>query len=104
MQTGPLDLNLAQGLFTKYRTERTGISDVPEMQYVCLICGSVHIERVSGDQRKWVCRNCGFGFQRYACAACGLVIDSRDPSFAKCTTCNGIACSCGACNCKVELR
>ena len=39
----PLDRDTAKKLFEHYRKHRDGIRNKPEMAWVCLICGSVHI-------------------------------------------------------------
>lgn len=55
----------ARKLFDYYRTHRDGIRNRPEMAFICLICGSVHIIPKEGDAHKLVCRDCGFAFYRY---------------------------------------
>jgi len=94
-----IELEVAKRLFARYRVERAGISDVAEMASVCLICGSPHIDPVPGEDGKFVCRNCGFGFSRYACTACDKAIDGRDPNCLKCAACGKRKCTCGSCAC-----
>jgi rubrerythrin len=96
---GQLALEIAKKLFEHHRNRRTGVSEIPEMASVCLICGSNHIDPVNGDSKRLVCRNCGFAFYRYECPTCGKTIDGRDPQHLKCRTCREPQCTCGACGC-----
>jgi rubrerythrin len=95
-----LDRETAKRLFDHYYKNREGIRTKPEMAFVCLICGSVHIVPKPGDEHKLVCRDCGFAFFRYACPACGKTIDGRDPKNPACPgECGLRVCTCGACGC-----
>ena len=96
---GMIDLALGVALYRQHKGDRAGINRKPEMASVCLICGSVHIDPDPDNPRKLVCRNCGFGFFRYACPACGETIDNRDPSNVLCSLCHERRCTCGACGC-----
>lgn len=89
----------ASKLYDHYRTHRDGIRNKPEMAFICLICGSVHIIPKEGDEHKLVCRDCGFAFYRYECSACGKTIDGRDPRNRGCGECGLRICTCGACGC-----
>jgi len=89
----------AMALFRLHKGDRAGINRKPDMESVCLICGSAHVAPDSGNPRKLVCRNCGFAFFRYACPACAQVVDSRDPSNPLCPACRGRKCACGGCDC-----
>lgn len=96
-----LSINRDEGaqLFRHYRKNRDGIRQSPEMTSVCLICGSIHIEPKQGTDNMLVCSNCGFAFYRYACPACGQVIDGRDPQNRGCAECGQRICTCGSCGC-----
>jgi len=94
-----MDASTGLALFRLHKGDRKGINRKPEMGSVCLICGSIHIEADPGDTRKLVCRNCGFGFYRYACPACASTVDSRDPSNRPCKDCGRPTCTCGGCAC-----
>ena len=94
-----LDKDTAKKLFDRYRKQRDGIRKKPQLASICLICGSSHIVAKDGDAHQLVCFNCGFAFYRYACPACGLTIDGRDPMNPGCLGCNLRICSCGACGC-----
>jgi len=96
----PPDRETAKRLFAEHRTERDGIRDIPAMAYVCLICGSVHVAPLAGNDKKRVCLDCGFAFYRYQCKACGTPIDGRDPANPICPTCHNPTCTCGACGCR----
>lgn len=93
------DRETANILYKHYRKNRDGIRNCPEMAFICLICESIHIVPVDGDPRKFVCRNCGFAFVRYACSACGATIDGRDSKNPPCEQCGAWRCTCGACDC-----
>jgi rubrerythrin len=96
----PPDRETARKLFGQHRENRDGIRNKPEMAWICLICGSVHIIPKPGDEHKLVCRNCGFAFFRYICPACGKTVDRRDPKNPACPgECGLRLCSCGACGC-----
>ncbi len=95
-----LDRDTAKKLFERFRTTRDGIRNIPEMASVCMICGSIHIVPKPGDDRKLLCRDCGFAFYRYQCTACGNTIDGRDPLNPGCRECRARVCSCGACGCQ----
>jgi hypothetical protein len=95
------DRERARELFARYRKNRQGIRRCPEMASVCLICGSVHIVAKGDDEYTRVCRNCGFPFLRYACPACGEMVDGRDPENPGCGECGLRLCICGACACPV---
>lgn len=95
----PLDREPAKKLFEHYRSHRDGIRNSPEMAWVCLICGSIHIVRKAGDTHKLFCRDCGFAFFRYACPACGKTVDGRDPLNPACRECSLRVCTCGVCGC-----
>jgi hypothetical protein len=94
-----VDAALGMELFHLHKRDRAGINRKPEMASVCLICGSVHIDPDPNHPRRFVCRNCGFAFFRYACPACNDPIDSRDPGNGLCPTCRERRCVCGACGC-----
>ena len=94
-----LDKDTAQKLFKKYRTQRDGIRTRPELASLCLICGSVHVERKPGEPDKRVCRNCGFSWYRYDCHVCGSTVDGRDPKNPLCHECATRVCTCGSCRC-----
>jgi hypothetical protein len=96
---GIIDSTIAQSLFHMHRGDRAGINKKPEMASVCLICGSVHMDADPGDNRRLVCRNCGFAFYRYPCPSCGCAIDSRDPTNLRCPDCRERRCICGSCEC-----
>lgn len=96
----PLDRDAAKKLFEQFRSRREGIRNKPEMAFICLICGSVHIVPKEGDRHKLVCRDCGFAFFRYACDVCGTTVDSRDPRNPACRECGLRVCGCGACGCR----
>jgi NAD-dependent SIR2 family protein deacetylase len=95
----PLDRESAKRLFEHHRKHREGIHEQPMMAQVCLICGSIHIVPLDGNNKKLVCRNCGFAFYRYDCCACGTTIDGRDPQNPSCPACGEKTCVCGACGC-----
>jgi hypothetical protein len=69
-----LDRDTAKKLFDHYRKPRDGIRNKSEMASICLICGSIQIIPKVGSEHKRVCRDCGFGFFRYACPSCGKTI------------------------------
>ena len=96
------DRDTAKKLFDQYRRQRDGIRNKPEMACICLICGSVHIIPKSDDDKKLVCRDCGFAFYRYQCSACGKTVDGRDPKNPGCPTCGLRLCTCGACGCELS--
>jgi hypothetical protein len=96
------DRETANKLFDHYRTHRDGIRNKPELAWVCLICGSVHIITKPGDPLRLVCRDCGFAFYRYTCPACSKTIDGRDPQNPYCEKCELRICTCGACGCASE--
>jgi len=95
-----LDRDTAKKLFDHYRKHRDGIRNRPEMASICLICGSIHVSPKIGDNRKLVCRNCGFEFYRYECSSCGETIDGRDPQNPCCRVCGLRSCTCGVCGCQ----
>jgi hypothetical protein len=80
----PLDSETAKDLFAKYRKQRDGIRNSPQMASICLICGSIHVVSKDGEPGMLVCRNCGFAWYRYECLACGKNIDGRDPQNPGC--------------------
>ena len=86
-------------LFRQYRRNRAGVNGRPELASVCLICGSVHVDRDAGDKRKLTCRNCGFSFYRFDCVVCATPVDGRDPGNPPCSVCGVPRCACGACAC-----
>ncbi len=94
-----LDRDTAKKLYDRYRKQRDGIRSKPEMASVCLICGSIHIVTKNDDDKKLVCRNCGFAFYRYQCPVCGKTVDGRDPKNPGCGECGLRLCTCGACGC-----
>ena len=94
-----LTRDAAKKLFDRYRRQREGISDSPEMAFVCLICGSTHVYPKDGDPHQRVCRSCGFAFYRYDCPSCGKGVDGRDPRNVSCLSCGLRLCSCGTCGC-----
>ena len=100
----PLDRDEGKRLFKKYHARREGIRLCPEMASLCLICESIDIIPKPDDARKRTCRNCGFAFLRYACPACGITIDGRDPGNPVCSNCGGRLCSCGRCDCPAPPR
>lgn len=91
----PLDRDTAKKLFDHYRRHRDGIRNKPEMASVCLICGSIHIIPQKGDDRKLVCRDCGFAFYRFQCPVCSKTVDGRDTKNPGCRKCNERICTCG---------
>jgi len=93
------DRETAKSLFDRYRKQRDGIRNSPEMASICLICGSVHVVPKSGESGVLVCRNCGAAFYRYECSACGKTVDGRDPQNPGCRECGWRICTCGACCC-----
>jgi rubrerythrin len=93
------DRDTAKKLLDHYRAHRDGIRNKPELAWVCLICGSVHIVPKPGDEHKLLCRDCGFAFYRYACPDCGKTIDGRDPQNPNCEKCELRVCTCGVCDC-----
>jgi hypothetical protein len=95
----PLDKETAKHLFERFRVQRNGINREPLMASVCLICGSIHIQAVDGDDKRLVCRDCGFEFYRFECSVCGKTIDGRDPDNPGCRQCRVRKCTCGACGC-----
>ncbi len=95
----PIDREEGKRLFKKYRSQRDGIRNCPEMASVCLICESIAIIPKAGDDTMLTCRNCGFAFYRYSCPACGRTIDGRDPKNPGCSECGLRICSCGVCGC-----
>ncbi len=95
-----LDRDTAKKLFERFRTTRDGIRNIPEMASVCMICGSIHIVPKPGDDRRLLCRDCGFAFYRYQCTACGKTVDGRDPLNPGCRKCGSRVCTCGACGCQ----
>ncbi len=95
-----LDREVGKQLYERYRRNRDGIRNSPEMASVCLICGSIHIRPKDGDEFMLVCRNCGFAFYRYACKECGKTVDGRDPLNSGCPACGLRVCTCGACGCQ----
>jgi len=97
--TLPIDREEGKRLFRKYRSQRNGMRNCPEMASVCLICESIDIVPKAGDDKKLTCRNCGFAFYRYSCPACGKTIDGRDPENPGCRECGMRVCTCGACGC-----
>jgi DNA-directed RNA polymerase subunit RPC12/RpoP len=94
-----LDRETAKSLFDRYRKQRDGIRNRPEMASICLICGSVHVIPKAGEQGVLVCRNCGAAFYRYVCSGCGETVDGRDPQNPGCRECGWRICTCGACCC-----
>ena len=94
-----LDRETALNLFNRFRTQRDGVRNSPEMATLCLICGSIHIIPKEGEPGKLYCRDCGFAFYRYQCSACGKVVDGRDPKNRGCHECGWRICTCGACDC-----
>jgi hypothetical protein len=94
-----IDTVRGMALFQMHRGDRSGINRKPEMESVCLICGAIHIDPDPENPRKLVCRNCGFGFFRYACPACSQTIDGRDPGNPNCPACHARKCTCGRCDC-----
>ncbi|MFZ4857412.1 MAG: hypothetical protein ACOYL3_13545 [Desulfuromonadaceae bacterium] len=96
------DRETAKKLFERFRTNRDGIRNSPEMASVCLICGSIHIVPRPGENQKLLCRDCGFAFFRYSCSACGNTVDGRDPLNPACRECGSRICTCGACGCHTD--
>jgi len=94
-----LDRNTAKEIYNHYRHNRDGIRNRPELASLCLICGSIHITAKAGEQGMLFCRDCGFGFLRYPCVACGKTVDGRDPKNPACRECGRRFCTCGACCC-----
>lgn len=94
-----IDSATGRELFQRHRRNRAGIAGIPAMGSVCLICGSVHMDVDPANGRRFVCRNCGFAFERYACPSCDSTIDSRDPNDPLCATCHQHRCTCGSCAC-----
>jgi hypothetical protein len=94
-----LDRETAKSLFDRYRKQRDGIRNRPEMASICLICGSSHIIPKDGEPGMLVCRNCGFAFYRTECRSCGKTVDGRDPKNPGCRVCGFRICTCGACGC-----
>lgn len=95
----PIDREEGKRLFKKYRSQRDGIRNCPEMASVCLICESIDVVPKEGDAAMLYCRNCGFAFHRYQCPVCGKTVDGRDPRNPACRECGLRICSCGACGC-----
>lgn len=97
----PLPIDRAEGkrLFKKYRSQRDGIRNCPEMASVCLICESINIAVKPDSDGMLYCRNCGFAFYRYCCPVCDKTVDGRDPKNPGCSSCGQRICSCGACGC-----
>lgn len=93
------DREVAKKLYERYRRNRDGVRNSPEMASICLICGSIHIIPKNDDEHMLVCRNCGFAFYRYTCKACGKTVDGRDPLNGGCRECGLRICTCGACGC-----
>jgi hypothetical protein len=94
-----LDRETAKQLFDKYRRNRDGIRNSPDMASICLICGSIHITPKPGEPGMLACRNCGFSWYRYECTACGKTVDGRDPKNPGCRICGVRICTCGVCGC-----
>ncbi|NVN99456.1 MAG: hypothetical protein HXX17_09035 [Geobacteraceae bacterium] len=97
------DRENAKKLFEKYRKQRDGIRNCPEMASICLICGSIHVIAKEGDSGMLICRNCGFSWYRYECSACGRTVDGRDPKNPGCRKCGMRICTCGRCNCGLDI-
>ncbi|SKA19046.1 hypothetical protein SAMN02745119_03055 [Trichlorobacter thiogenes] len=97
----PLPIDRAEGkrLFKKYRSQRDGIRNCPEMASVCLICESIDVVVKPNAEGMLYCRNCGFAFYRYSCPGCGKTVDGRDPGNPSCSVCGLRICSCGTCGC-----
>jgi len=97
----PLPIVREEGkrLYKKYRSQRDGIRNCPEMASVCLICESINISPKAEDDTMLYCRNCGFAFYRYSCPVCGKTVDGRDPQNPGCSVCGLRICTCGACFC-----
>lgn len=95
----PIDREEGKRLFKKYRSQRDGIRNCPEMASVCLICESIDVVPKVGNATMLYCRNCGFAFHRYQCPACSKTVDGRDPSNPACRECGLRVCSCDACGC-----
>jgi DNA-directed RNA polymerase subunit RPC12/RpoP len=100
----PLDRDTAKKLFERFRTKRDGIRNSLEMASVCMICGSIHIIPKPDDEKKLLCRDCGFAFFRYSCSACGKTVDGRDPLNPACRECGSRVCTCGACGCNTDKK
>jgi hypothetical protein len=96
------DRNEAKQLFAHYRRNRNGIRVNPQMESVCLICGSVHVVPDVDNPGMLICRNCGFTFYRYPCAVCCETVDGRDPMNPGCRECGLRICTCGACGCSMR--
>jgi len=96
------DREAAKRLFDHYYKNREGIRNIPEMAFVCLICGSIHIISDPDNEYKLVCRDCRFAFYRYTCPACGRTVDGRDPKNPNCGECGLRVCTCGACGCPAQ--
>lgn len=95
-----LDRKTALQLFTHYRKHRDGIRNSPELNSLCLICGSIHVIAKVGEAGMLVCRDCGFAFYRYECSVCGKTVDGRDPKNPGCRECGWRICTCEACCCR----
>lgn len=97
-----LSRETARHLFDKYRKRRDEIRNCPEMNSVCLICGSIHIVPKAGEEGVLTCSNCGFCWFRYECITCGKTIDGRDPLNPGCRKCGLRICTCGTCGCTTD--
>jgi len=95
----PIDREEGKRLFKKYRSQRDGIRNCPEMASVCLICESIDVVSKSDNANQLYCRNCGFAFYRYSCPECGTTVDGRDPKNPGCRECGLRVCICGICSC-----
>ena len=95
----PIDRAEGKRLFRKYRSQRDGIRNCPEMASVCLICESIDVIPKPDATDMLYCRNCGFSFYRYTCPVCAKIVDGRDPKNPACHTCGLRICTCGACGC-----
>ena len=105
----PLPIGREEGkkLFRKFRSQRDGIRNCPEMASVCLICESIDVIPKPDATDMLYCRNCGFSFYRYTCPVCAKIVDGRDPKNPACHTCGLRICTCGACGCtdpEVEVK
>ncbi|MGA7828509.1 MAG: hypothetical protein WCA04_12650 [Geobacteraceae bacterium] len=94
-----LDRETARKLYEKYRKQRDGIRNEPDMASVCLICASFRVIPKAEDVLMRVCCNCNFPFYRYECSVCGATVDGRDPQNPGCEACGLRVCTCGACGC-----
>lgn len=97
--TLPISREEGKQLFKKYRSQRDGIRNCPEMASVCMICESIDVVEKPDEPGKRYCRNCGFAFYRYTCPSCGKTVDGRDPRNPACEECGLRVCTCGACGC-----